>query len=492
MIINQKLYKSPVTYLVLLALAVVALSYFDSYGGITIDAPWYLRLAQSIKEGNGFAVMSPDYIYYNEAQNFFIWPPIYPMLTGYLSLFTNIPVYIAIKIVNLIFIGITFLLLHRNYREQAPIYILLFFHASFFDMVYQGWSEVPFICVLIWFLLSVEKFLTSEKFLKWAMAMGFASLLAVGIRYLGIITLLPFCYLIYKTYKQKDTQKLYSIIAVFFICATTELIFIWFNYFAKNKISGYNWNPSFNEFADFGISFFQQVLNSFDFLFSSGLSSKYEKIFSLSVIITIVYRIVKFKTYTKSQKRPDKIMMICALILGIAYLAIPLLMRNNYAIGVNHPRFFIVSTMLILFGVLHQYRIKIQPRFLFITALFIFGINCIGKSIYMNQYLKSETFIERYERLNSKYKTIEPKSAVAFADKWLEFMRTDVYIVSPFSDVMKNLSPTLNEFEKNIRKHPGSVYFEIIKNGDNRMLRYDSSIMHFHQQNQDKEFVKIK
>lgn len=66
----QKIYKNPFTYLLLLALSVAALSYFDSYGGITMDAPWYLRLAQSIKEGNGFAVMSPDYVYYNEAQNF--------------------------------------------------------------------------------------------------------------------------------------------------------------------------------------------------------------------------------------------------------------------------------------------------------------------------------------------------------------------------------------------------------------------------------------
>lgn len=106
-----------------------------------------------------------------------------------------------------------------------------------------------------------------------------------------------------------------------------------------------------------------------------------------------------------------------------------------------------VSTILILFGILHFYQIKISYKFLFHTSLIIFAINCIGKSIYMNQYLKSDTFVQRYERLESKYKSIEPKSGVAFADKWLEFMRTDVYVMSPYENVMKNLSPTLSEFE---------------------------------------------
>lgn len=41
-------------------------------------------------------------------------------------------------------------------------------------------------------------------------------------------------------------------------------------------------------------------------------------------------------------------------------------------------------------------------------------------------------------------------------------------------------------------KHPGPVYFEIIKNGDKRMFRYNSSITDFHKQNQGKEFVKLK
>lgn len=488
----QKIYKNPFTYLLLLALSVAALSYFDSYGGITMDAPWYLRLAQSIKEGNGFAVMSPDYVYYNEAQNFFIWPPLYPMLTGYFALVTNLPVYIAIKIVNLIFIGITIFLLHKYYRQQAPIYILLFFHASFFDMVYQGWSEVPFICVLIWFLLAMDKFLNSDKHLKWASAMSLASMMAVGLRYLGIITLLPFCFLIYQTYKQKNTHKIYSIVVISIICLFAELAFIWFNYFVKNKVSGYDWNPSLSELKDFGISFFLQILNSLDFLFCSGLNSWYEKLFSLTIIIMIGYRIIKSKLYTKSEKSADKTIMICAVTLGIAYLIIPLLMLNSYAIGINNSRFFMVSTILILFGILHFYQIKISYKFLFHTSLIIFAINCIGKSIYMNQYLKSDTFVQRYERLESKYKSIEPKSGVAFADKWLEFMRTDVYVMSPYENVMKNLSPTLSEFEKCIMKHPGPVYFEIIKNGDKRMFRYNSSITDFHKQNQGKEFVKLK
>ncbi len=492
MINYPKLYKNPFTYLLLLTLSVAALSYFDSYGGITMDAPWYLRLAQSIKDGNGFAVMSPDYIYYNEAQIFFIWPPLYPMFTGYLAVLTHLPVYVSIKIVNLVFIGITFLLLHKHYRQQAPIFILLFFHASFFDMVYQGWSEVPFICVLIWFLLALQKFLTTENSLKWAAVMGLSSLLAIGLRYLGIITLLPFCYLIYKTYKQKETKKLYSIITIFIICSLAELMFIWFNYFEKNKISGYSWNPSFSEIADFGVSFFQQIINSIDFLFSYSLNSWYEKLFSLTVITMIIYRIVKSRLYTKSEKSDDKTIMICAFILGISYLLVPLLMRNSYAIGLNNPRFFMVSTIMILFGILHYYQIKISHKFLFQTALIIFAINGVGKSMYMNQYLKLETFTKRYGRLDKKYKPIEPNSAVVFADKWLEFMRTDIYVISPYENVMKDLSPTLGEFEKNITKHPGPVYFEIIKNGDNRMFRYKPDITKFHQQNQDKEFVKIK
>ncbi len=488
----QKLYKNPFTYLVVLAISVATLSYFDPYGGITMDAPWYLRLAESIKDGNGFAVMTPDYIYYNEPQNFFIWPPLYPMLTGYLALLTNLPVYIAIKIVNLIFVGITIILLQKYYKQQAPVYILIIFHAGFFDMVYQGWSEVPFTCVLIWFLLAVQKFLTSSKPLKWSIVIALASMSAIGLRYLGIITLLPFCYLIYKTYKQKDKQKLNSIAGVFIIIALAELSFIWFNYFAKNKLSGYDWNPSISELADFGISFFLQIVNCFDFLFCYSLNSWYEKLFSLTVVGMIIYRIVKSKLYIESKKSEDKAIFISALILGISYIVIPLLMRNSYAIGLNQPRFFIVATIMLLFGLLHFYHLRISYKFLFYTVCIIFAINGVGKSLYMIQYLKSETFIERYEHLVKKYKTLEPGSAVAFADKWLEFMRTDLYVISPYENVMKNLSPSLPQFEKQIMKHPGPVYFEVIKNGDNRMFRYNPDITNFHKKNQDKEFVKIK
>jgi hypothetical protein len=120
-----------------------------------------------------------------------------------------------------------------------------------------------------------------------------------------------------------------------------------------------------------------------------------------------------------------------------------------------------------------------------------FFINTFGKNYYIAKVKNIHNFASRFEEINHKYSHIPNKSIVVFADKWIEFIRPEIESISPYENIMGNLSLPIDSFIAKLKLQPKDIYIEIIKNGDLRVKRYHNSVEVFMQKHQDEEFVKI-
>jgi hypothetical protein len=481
----------PAFLFLLILLSVVINSCVDPYGGITMDAPWYMRWAQFILEGKESQAMQPDYVYSFKPQTYFYWPPVYAYtIAGVLSL-TSLPVWVAIKVVNLLFVASAIAYIVYIFKEKAWLYILPLMAASVFDMLYQGWSEVLFICVSLCWFAAVKHYYHSSRSID-AFMIFFFSLLLFGCRYLGIVCALPLIWLAVYLYKKSHRKQAMVLLMVSAFFALISCTFIYINYWIKPKIS-FEWNPTMPEIKEFAISACLQLLRWLDWLVASPLQNYGEL---LATILVSCLCIFKLRSVPQNMNPKGEVHIIskAMFLFGILYLLVPLLLRFNFAIGLLHHRFFYTAWVMFVLGFLHQYESRILPfkKYIFAGVILMFLINVPLKAYYMHYYKQAPLFTAQLNKFKHKYQPIESGSAVAFANKWIEFIRPDCYSITPNEKSLKNAAQGMSEFLRLIQNHQGHVYIEVISATDARLHRYLPDIKEYMLAHQGEEFVRIK
>ena len=117
----------------------------------------YLQLAQNLKDNKGFYFT--DFSKPEGSTYFALWPCAYPYLIFILSKLTGSSVFWASKLLNVIFIALSFMLFRYFFREKAFWFGLIYFINSILLTSTITWSEVPFMFGLLAFCLSIFYYL---------------------------------------------------------------------------------------------------------------------------------------------------------------------------------------------------------------------------------------------------------------------------------------------------------------------------------------------
>lgn len=208
------------------------------YGpGFFPDAAYYLSCAQSLVEGNGF-------IQY-DGRPFVGWPPLYPMLLAFISLFVPDPVLTA-RLVNAASFGLSvfcfFYLLRMGLRSGVFIILGVISLALASPMIrcaLMVWSESLFTLFLILFIIFLQKFLDRPKpgFLA---AMSIIAALACLQRYFGVTLIITGLLTIFLGLKEKSRSEKIKYCAVFLVVAALPLS-VWMarNYMVASVFTGF-------------------------------------------------------------------------------------------------------------------------------------------------------------------------------------------------------------------------------------------------------------
>ncbi|GAB4074281.1 hypothetical protein GCM10028778_17840 [Barrientosiimonas marina] len=174
----------------------------DPDGFLSSDSAHYLQLAQSILNGDGLSTAN----YVDGMSTYFAtWPVGYPVLIALTAFISGLGVFWAAKVVNIICLGLCFLLLQRLFRGRSAVLALVFSISTISSLFVRTWSEVPFLFGLLWLVFGLTRFIQTEK-RGYIAHLFFASLWLFFMRYIGligagIVGLVGFYYLVRRRWK---------------------------------------------------------------------------------------------------------------------------------------------------------------------------------------------------------------------------------------------------------------------------------------------------
>ena len=116
----------------------------------TPDSNFYLKVAENLLSGKG--LVRPNNYPFSKSTGdvyFAVWPAGYPVSIAALSFITNLPVLVSSKIVNLLFLGFTFLLLYKKMGRYAWFTALYFCSFGLLEVYSYTWSEGAFLFFIL-------------------------------------------------------------------------------------------------------------------------------------------------------------------------------------------------------------------------------------------------------------------------------------------------------------------------------------------------------
>ena len=201
----------------------------------THDSDFYLKQAKHIEN-----ILSSDNTLDNLSNlknGFSTWPIGYPFCIGVVSYITQSSSLVSSKIVNLIFLGLIFILLYKWQGEKAWFLTLSFFSYGSMEVISETWSETPFIFLvfLLGYLIARRKKYSS---IKLSLAVAGCLIFLFLFRYVGVIYLaIVAIYGIYH-FLNKDKPIAYSFLGSAFLASLFILFYLYSNIQSTGYLTG--------------------------------------------------------------------------------------------------------------------------------------------------------------------------------------------------------------------------------------------------------------
>jgi len=166
----------------LLLISISIKIYFNTSGYLSPDSIDYLSLAQYLLDNNSFYMSGSNVKY----ESFAIWPVGYSSSIFLISKITGLTVFLVSKILNIALIALFLWSFRGEFKENAFLYALIFFFASFIQIYSYSWSESLFIFCLFWFSRSIHLLVMNlQTGSKVYLSILFSSLFMFLFRYIG-------------------------------------------------------------------------------------------------------------------------------------------------------------------------------------------------------------------------------------------------------------------------------------------------------------------
>ena len=237
--INKNIVQLAILYF-LVVLTIVFRYSVESTGYTSPDSKFYLKTASNVLDGKGY--ISPNiYPFDDEApQQFYgIWPIGYPTFIALISYCTSLDVYVASKIVNLIFLALTFTLLYSWYGKNSLLPACYFCSFNMLEIYSYTWSEGSFIFFILLLLYALEKILISDRVIFYSFLIVSSLVFSVLLRYSGLIYFFYLASLIvFLLLKKKHIQKVRPILLALAISTLLSTTYLLINYFYTDSLFG--------------------------------------------------------------------------------------------------------------------------------------------------------------------------------------------------------------------------------------------------------------
>ncbi len=203
----------------------------ESTGYQSPDSEFYLRVVDNLLEGKG--LVSPTVYPFDETTKesyFAIWPVGYPVLVTTVSYLTTLDSFIASKVVNIIFLGLTFVLLYKWFGVNSLLPAMYFCSFGKLEIYSYSWSESSFLFFLLWFLYLLEQLILEKKTLKKVVLLVFCLIAMSLLRYMGLAYFFYLAVLFVVFYVQKKVVLAKHVFWVLAVATVFVFSYLLFNY----------------------------------------------------------------------------------------------------------------------------------------------------------------------------------------------------------------------------------------------------------------------
>ncbi len=193
-----------------------------------------MEAATSLKNGNGLYIND---LYNLHATNtpsvripFTAWPIGYPVLIYLMSKAIHLDVFWAGKAVNLLFIGLSFLLLRQINRQSSYIIASIYGAFTILEVSSYTWSESIFMFGLLCFIYAAENIYSAPNKLKNFLLLLCATLFMFLIRYIGIVAVGAIGLAVLFFWRSKEYKTSLRLLYVLLVACLLIGIYLFRNY----------------------------------------------------------------------------------------------------------------------------------------------------------------------------------------------------------------------------------------------------------------------
>ena len=498
--------------IVALIYSIISNSYFDTNGFLTSDSTHFLKLAQSLKNDNGFYVYS--WTNSGVKKFFSTWPTGYPLSIFFISKISQLDVFWSSKLTNIVCVILIIFLIKKYLKVGFSIIGIILLSGNFLNIFSYTSTESLFGLGLVLYILRIyelENFQSKRNFFY----VFFAFILAFTSRYIGAYLLIFNLLLIFQALKKDRTYSKYLTIL---LISSSVYMFI---YLLMNKISsGYIIYPhayiTYESWQNISLHFIKKIFEEFNLVMASVRFNENLIVSISSSILSLylVYSLSKYFLKNRSLNSSLKNISNKFLSSGLLYLVTVFLWRSTIWFSPFSYRILFPSTLLIALGLLFKFLSKDNAYseefnkiylILCVIAIFSFSFNIVYKQL---SYTETN-YNQKVQEITKKYSRIERGSVVIFGERHLDYLRQDIIPIKPYYLPQFSKVETRKEFNKRIKKFK-KIYFNIPSScqkpyktlsgdrglnclSENKKIHFfDEGIISFIKQNSTKNLFEIK
>jgi hypothetical protein len=474
--------------------AIIVKSILSEDGGSAVnDGAFYLALAQNLRDGHGYYLYDSFVAF--KPTLFSTWPVGYSTLIYGVSILTNLSVFWASKVVNILCVAGSFIAFRTFFGSFVAPYGIVFLLGTVFRRSYCSLSELSFTFGLFCYCLSMSRFIDRERIVLPSVSIFLSSIFIFLMRYVGAFVLLPTIILSGLFAFQRQWKKSLTLIFISMLTLGLQASYIINNYRRTGLFTGWPRIKAQEGTYDLAVELLSRLISEANLIWSRSINFHIFLV-TLALQTILVYQIYrKYKDHesTDPDVRMKDSFLFCTILVSLCYLSAFIILRFNFAMENFASRHFAPITFLVCIGFIRVLHLRL-PEPVFYRAVFPrIAIICLLSFGFVlpNKYMYSKVIgdgsIKGYREIVSEitqtFEEIPNGSQVIVFDfdntDHLHYLRSDLRLIHyPRIGPIYRESPPLENFVPQfINEEDKTVYISIVQSLD--PTQYHPSVIEY-------------
>ncbi len=204
------------------------------------DSNFYLKVAENLLQHKG--LVRPNNYPFSASTGdiyFAVWPAGYPLAIAGLSFISGFSVLISSKLVNLFFLGLTFILFYKWFGKYAWLPALYFCSYAMLEVYSYTWSEGPFLFFVFWLAWLLHKDLGNPvPSSRQLLALTFCLIGLFFFRYAGLVFYFLVLFFAIRNYFRNQKQLAFHYVAALALASTFVVGYLAYNFYRTGFYTG--------------------------------------------------------------------------------------------------------------------------------------------------------------------------------------------------------------------------------------------------------------